>query len=68
MGGHTGCVPAGDVALFDQLTQLALAHHSVVNPQPGELNLTGLVIGDGDVVDHPVVQGAVDSNSRVQRE
>ena len=32
-GGHAGVVPAADVALFDQLQQLALAHHRVVDVQ-----------------------------------
>ena len=31
----------------------------MVDAQPGELNLPGLVVGDGHVLRHPVVQGAV---------
>ena len=58
-GGHTGIVPAGDVVLLHQLAQLALAHDRVVNAQPGKLDLTGLVVGNGDIVHHPVVEGTV---------
>lgn len=58
-GGHPGIIPAGDVVLFHQLAQLPLAHDGVVDTQAGELNLAGLVVGDRDVVDHPVVQGTV---------
>ncbi len=58
-GGHTGIVPAGHPALLHQLAQLALAHHGVVDAQPGELDLPGLVMGMDTLLDHPVVQGAV---------
>ena len=57
--GHTGIVPAGDVVLLHQLAQLALGHNGVVDVQPGELDLAGLVVRNGHVVDHPVVQGTV---------
>ena len=57
--GHPGVVPAGHPALFYQLAQLALGHDGVVDAQPGELDLPRLVVGDGDVAHHPVVQGAV---------
>ena len=56
-GGHAGVVPAADVALVDQLGELALAHHSVAQVEPGELYLLGMVDVQG--VEEPVVEGAV---------
>ncbi len=58
-GRHTGIVPAGHPALLHQLAQLPLGHDGVVDAQPGEFDLPGLVVGDGHVLGHPVVQGAV---------
>ena len=58
-GGHAGIVPAGHPALLHQLAQLALGHDGVVDAQPGKLDLPGLVVGNGYVVGHPVVQGPV---------
>ena len=58
-GWASGIVPAGDIVLLHQLAELALAHDGVVNAQPGKFDLPGLVIGDGHVADHPVVQGPV---------
>ena len=55
-GRHPGVVPAGHIVLLHQLAQLALGHNGVVDAQTGELDLTGLVIGNGDVVDDPVIQ------------
>ena len=46
-GGHPGVVPAGHIVLLHQLAQLALAHNGVVDAQTGELDLPGLVIGNG---------------------
>ncbi len=48
-------VPAAHEGLVDQLQQLALAHHRVVQVQAGELDLLR-VAGDGQVVQHPVVE------------
>ena len=58
-GGHPGIVPAGDIVLLHQPAELPLAHDGVVDAQPGKFDLPGLVIGDGHVADHPVVQGPV---------
>ena len=58
-GRHTGIVPAGHTALLHELAQLPLGHDGVVDAQPGEFDLPGLVVGDGHVLGHPVVQGAV---------
>ena len=58
-GGHTGIVPAGDAAFLHQFSQLALGHDGVVDAQAGKFDLPGLVAGDGDVGDHPVVEGTV---------
>ena len=58
-GRHTGIVPAGDAALLHQLAELTLGHDGMVDAEAGELDLTGLVIGDGDVVHHPVIQGTM---------
>ena len=58
-GGHPGIVPAGNIVLLHQLAELPLGHDGVVDVQAGKLNLPGLVVGDGDVVHHPVVQGTV---------
>ena len=44
--------------LFHQLAELPLGHDRVVDVQAGELNLTGM-IGNIDVLHHPVVQGPV---------
>ena len=57
-GGHSGIVPAGDIAVFHQGAELPFGEHRVINAQPGKLDLPG-VIGNGDVLYHPVVQGAV---------
>ena len=45
--------------LLHQLAELALAHDGVVNAQPGKFDLAGLVIGDGHIADHPVIQRPV---------
>ena len=58
-GRHTGIVPAGDPACLHQKTQLALGHDRVVDAQTGKFDLAGLVVGNGDVAHHPVVEGAV---------
>ncbi len=57
-GGHARVVPAADALLVDQLQQLALAGNRVVQLQPGKFGLLR-VAGDGDVVQHPVVQRAM---------
>ena len=57
--GHAGIVPAAHVPLFDQLAELSLAHHGVVDAEPRKFDLAGLVVRDGDVVHDPVVKRAV---------
>ncbi len=39
-GRHAGIIPTGYKSLFHKLEQLALAHHSICEVQPVELNLT----------------------------
>ena len=58
-GRHTGIVPTGHTALLHQLAQLALGHDGVVDAQTGKFDLAGLMVGNGHIVHHPVVQGAV---------
>ncbi len=57
-GGHTGIVPAGDLALLHQLPQLPLGHDRVVDAQPGKLDLPGMR-GHRAVGDDPVVERAM---------
>ena len=57
-GRHPGVVPAGDLALLDELAQLTLGHDRMVDAQTGELDLAGLR-GQGAVLHDPVVQGTV---------
>ena len=57
--GHAGIIPSGDIAVLHQLTQLALAHHGVIDAEAGKLDLSGFVVGDGNIAHHPVIQGAV---------
>ena len=57
-GGHTGIVPAGDLAALHQSPELALGHDGVVDAQTGKLNLPGTA-GQVAVLHHPVVQGTV---------
>ncbi len=40
-GGHARVIPARHVFLLDQLEQLALAHHRVVEVEAGKLVLVG---------------------------
>ena len=57
-GRQARVVPAAHEGLVHQLQQLALAHHGVVQVQAGELDLLR-VAGDGQVVQHPVVERAM---------
>ena len=52
--GHARVVPAADVPAFDQLEQLALAHHRVAEIQPRELDLPRVI--DAERVEIPVVE------------
>ena len=56
--GHARVVPAGDVALFDQPAQIALAHDRAREVQARKLNLAGRVFKPADA-DDPVVQRPV---------
>ena len=56
--GHPGIVPAGNIVLLHQLTQLPLGHDRVVDAQPGKLDLPGMG-RQLTVLDDPVVQGPV---------
>ena len=58
-GGHTGIVPTAYSAFLHKLSQLALGHNGVIYAKAGKLYLTGLVVGDGYIVDDPVVKGPV---------
>ncbi len=72
-GRHPRIVPAVDVLLLDQLQQLALAHHRVVQVETRELVLTRTAFArvtarQGGVFDHPVVERPmVDVLQRAQR-
>ena len=41
-GGHTGIVPAGNAALLDEPSQLALAQNGIVDAEAGKLYLARL--------------------------
>ena len=53
-----GSSQAVDLALFHQPLQQALAHDGVFEPEPRELDLGWMEV-DADVIEHPVVEGAV---------
>ena len=55
-GGQARVVPAVDDAIVDQLAQLAFGGDCVRQFQPGEFGLAGLVAGQRQVVQVPVVQ------------
>ena len=57
-GRHAGIVPAADELLLDQRQQPALAHHRVIQVEPGKLDLLR-TRGRPGVFDDPVVQRAV---------
>ena len=57
-GGHPGVVPAVYQVFLHQGAEFPLAHHRVVDAQPGKLDLPGLA-GQGHVLHHPVVEGPV---------
>ncbi|VTR69198.1 conserved hypothetical protein [Desulfosarcina cetonica] len=57
-GGHARIVPAAHMAFRDELDQLALAQHGVVQVQAGEFDLLGMA-GRRDVVQHPVIERPV---------
>ena len=59
-GRHARIVPAGHQAFFDELQQLALAHHRVAEAQAGELNLAGQRAREVERLKHPVVERPVD--------
>ena len=59
-GRHARIVPAGHQAFFDELQQLALAHHRVAEAQAGELNLAGQRAREVERLEHPVVERPVD--------
>jgi len=54
-GGQARIIPAGDQLVLDQMAQLALAHHGMVDAKAGELDLARLG-RQVTVVDHPVVK------------
>ena len=56
-GGHARVVPAADVAALDQGQELAFAHDGVVEVEPGEFDLLGVI--DAQLIEHPVVEHAV---------
>ncbi len=58
-GRHARVVPAAHGAAGDQLQQLALGHHRVVEREAGELVLARARRPRPGVVEHPVVQLAV---------
>ena len=55
---HAGIIPSAHMAIIDELEQLALAHHRVVQIEPGEFDLAG-PRGHGEVLEEPVVEGPV---------
>ena len=57
---HARVVPAADDAFLDEPAELALAHHRVVEVEPGELVLVRPRLLDPDRVEVPVVERAVD--------
>ena len=57
-GRHARIVPAAHMFFVHQLQELALAGDRVVQLQPREFILARMT-GDGDVIQHPVVQRAV---------
>ena len=57
-GRHARVVPAADIALLDQLQELALAHHRVGQVEAGKFVLLRAVDAE-QVVQEPVVEGAV---------
>ncbi len=57
-GGHTGIIPTGYIVFFNQTAQLSLGHNGVVDAETGKFYLTGSG-GNGDIFDHPVVQGTM---------
>ena len=59
-GGHPGVVPAGDVSALDELAELPLAHHRVVEVEARELVLVVAGLRDSDGVEVPVVERPVD--------
>ena len=58
-GRHARIIPAGDVALLHELTELALGHDGVIDTERCELNLSRLDAGNGDVRHDPVIKRAV---------
>ena len=57
-GGHPGVIPAGNIAVLHQRSQLPLAEHGVVDAQSRELDLPGMM-RHGDMLHHPVIKRTV---------
>ena len=57
-GGHTGIIPAGYEVILHQLTELSLAHNSVVDAQTCKLDLSRYA-GNRGVVYYPVIERSV---------
>ena len=57
-GGHAGVIPAGNVTVLNQRSELTLTEHGVVDTQSCKLNLTR-GMGHRGVLHNPVVQRSV---------